>query len=75
MGMLWFDNDPKTDLMSKINRAADYYQKKYGHSPTLCFVNPKMLENDKAAAGSVKVKTNGNIMPGHLWIGCNGDED
>jgi hypothetical protein len=42
-GMLWFDNDPKTDLMTKISEAAMYYQKKYGAKPDLCFIHPSML--------------------------------
>ena len=28
-GMLWFDNDPRKDLVTKINLASDYYFKKY----------------------------------------------
>ena len=36
IGMLWYDNDPKADLASKITRAAEYYHKKYGQLPDLC---------------------------------------
>jgi hypothetical protein len=43
IGMLWFDNDPKADLPAKIERAAKYYQNKYGKRPTLCFVHPSHL--------------------------------
>ena len=43
VGMLWFDNDPKSNLDAKIERAADYYRGKYGKVPTLCFVHPSML--------------------------------
>lgn len=43
IGMLWFDNDPKADLPAKIERAANYYQNKYGKRPTLCFVHPSHL--------------------------------
>ena len=45
IGMLWFDNDPKVNLDTKIERAAIYYAKKYGKNPTLCFVHPSMLGN------------------------------
>ena len=45
IGMLWFDNDPKSNLDLKIERAATYYRNKYGCSPTLCFVHPSMLRN------------------------------
>ncbi len=48
VGMLWFDNDPKVNLDSKIERAAVYYRTKYGKTPTLCFVHPSMLKNGKA---------------------------
>ena len=27
-GMLWFDNDPKVDILTKIQRATEYYQNK-----------------------------------------------
>ena len=43
LGMLWFDNDPKTPLDRKVERAAAYYRHKYGKTPTLCFVHPTML--------------------------------
>jgi hypothetical protein len=45
IGMLWFDNDPKVNLDTKIERAALYYARKYGKNPTLCFVHPSMLAN------------------------------
>jgi len=43
IGMLWFDNDKNETINEKILRAANYYQNKYGQSPTLCFVHPSML--------------------------------
>ena len=46
IGMLWFDNDKKTDLAAKVGRAAEYYQKKYGQMPNLCFVNPASLNGN-----------------------------
>ena len=42
-GMLWFDNS-QTALTVKIQKAVDYYHKKYGRSPDLCLVHPSMLE-------------------------------
>jgi hypothetical protein len=77
IGMLWFDNDPKVDLPQKVTRAADYYRKKYGEAPTLCYVNPAMLDKDAAGKGEkpavpVEVKSSATIMPNHLWIGKNG---
>jgi len=76
-GMLWFDNDPKTALTAKIERAADYYRRKYGRDPNLCLIHPSMLENpasesgaDKQPqAGKVTVRPYRPVLPGHLWIG------
>jgi hypothetical protein len=73
-GMLWFDNDPKTALMSKIERAVDYYHKKYGRKPNLCLIHPTALENsnEKAKRGKAKgitVRPYRPVLPGHLWIG------
>jgi len=76
-GMLWFDNDPKTALTAKIERAADYYRHKYGRDPNLCLIHPSMLEAPASAGGGSEKPTIGKIMvrpyrpvlPGHLWIG------
>ena len=73
VGMLWFDNDPRTALAAKVSRAADYYRQKYGLVPDLCLVHPSMLgehpDLDKGHAGMVVVQPNRAILPGHLWIG------
>ncbi|NLG72314.1 MAG: hypothetical protein GX495_09765 [Chloroflexi bacterium] len=70
VGMLWFDNDSRRDLNSKIERAAAYYETKYGRHPTLCFVHPSMLPSLADAAGEngeekeareVKAFRSGNI--------------
>jgi len=68
-GMLWFDNDPKADLSNKIQRAAEYYQKKYGQNPDLCFVHPSMLGESILKAGRIEVRANRSILPHHFWIG------
>jgi hypothetical protein len=74
VGMLWYDNDPRTALKNKIERAADYYRKKYGLIPDLCLVHPSMLAESRPQdveghAGKVAIRTNRAILPGHLWIG------
>lgn len=79
-GMLWFDNDPKTALTTKIERAIDYYRHKYGREPNLCLIHPSMLpaETDPSttsgqaplsAQGDIKVRPYRPVLPGHLWIG------
>ena len=85
IGMLWFDNDPKTGLESKVNRAAQYYRDKYGKIPTLCYVHPCMLTQDNngeaaiatddqtaLVTGGIEVRINQTVLPNHFWIGVNG---
>lgn len=74
-GMLWFDNDPKTALTAKIERAVDYYRRKYGRDPNLCLIHPSMLPQnetagkDGSATGTLTVRPYRPVLPGHLWIG------
>mgnify|MGYP000968553987 CR=1 FL=1 len=68
-GMLWFDNDPQSDLQSKVNRAAAYYRKKYGKSPNMCFVHPSMMTQVKLEIGTIATYPNPSVIPHHFWIG------
>lgn len=68
VGMMWFDNSPKTLLSVKVQKAADYYTKKYGRSPDLCYVNPNMLD-ESAEMGSITIRPYRPVLPGHIWIG------
>ena len=68
-GMLWFDNDPKTALTAKIERAVDYYRHKYGRDPNLCLIHPSMMEKEQPETGKVTVRPYRPVLPGHLWIG------
>ncbi len=68
-GMLWFDNDPKTDLETKIIKAAKYYQNKYGQHPNLCFVHPSMLDQKKQSPAGFEIRPSNKILPNHLWLG------
>lgn len=69
IGMLWFDNDPKAGLETKLERAAIYYQKKYGKTPDLCFVHPSMLGQDKPPLSPIEVRPSRSVLPHHFWIG------
>jgi hypothetical protein len=79
VGMLWFDNDPKTEINTKIERAAIYYRDKYGKRPNVCFVHPSMLikgdsdeKNTKLIRGEIELRTSKSVLPNHFWIGVNG---
>lgn len=75
IGMMWFDNDPKTDLTAKIERAAEFYKSKYGRIPTLCLVNPKSLTEGMSISGNIAVRSQTMVLPGHLWIGLEEKEN
>jgi len=81
-GMLWFDNDKKTNIPTKIERAVKYYQKKYAKDPDLCYINPNMLttssqilpkksngQGEKLIMGNIEIHKNPLILPNHFWIG------
>ena len=68
-GMLWFDNDPKTGLTAKIERAANYYRRKYGRDPNLCLIHPSMMDPENPENGKITVRPYRPVLPGHLWIG------
>ena len=68
-GMLWFDNDTKLDLPAKIQKAMEYYHKKYGQKPDLCFINPSAVPDKPPKSAGVEVQTNRMILPNHFWLG------
>ena len=82
IGMLWFDNDKKSDYEVKIERAATYYRDKYGKTPNLCFVHPCMIPNNVSSdaektsmkSQGVEVRTSKTMLPNHFWIGINRQE-
>ncbi len=66
-GMLWFDDSPGA-LSDRVRRAVEYYADKFGRSPTLCLVNPAMLEKEGAVAG-IQVRAARTVMVNHFFIG------
>ena len=73
IGMLWFDNDTKTDLPTKIQRAASYYRTKYGRQPNLCFVHPSMVDSSpvNTNGSGIELRTTRSVLPNHFWLGVN----
>jgi hypothetical protein len=69
IGMLWFDNDPKTDLVTKLVNAVSYYQKKYGKAPNICFVHPSMNLKSSGNPTGMEIRPNPVIRPNHFWLG------
>ena len=77
VGMLWFDNDTKSELATKVTRAADYYSNKYGKHPNLCFAHPSIIDSPPSSKaekkvinlGDIEVRLTKSVLPNHLWIG------
>ena len=72
-GMLWFDNS-QTALTVKIQKAVDYYHKKYGRRPDLCLVHPSLLDaadrNQRTVEiAGLTVRPYRPVLPGHIWVG------
>jgi hypothetical protein len=66
--MLWFDNS-QTELTIKIQKAVDYYHKKYGRLPDLCLVHPSMLKDANPREEKITIRPYRPVLPGHIWIG------
>ena len=68
-GMLWYDDDPKRGAADKVARAAQRYEQKYGHSPDVCYVHPRQMEERTLSVGTVKVLPAQTVLPYHFWLG------
>jgi hypothetical protein len=71
--MLWFDNS-QTALAVKIQKAAEYYEKKYGRKPDLCLIHPVMFDDPKMEIEGLEVRPYRPVLPGHVWVGMQDEE-
>ncbi len=77
VGLLWYDDDKERTLEEKVRRAVDHYRQKYDESPTLCLVNPSLVDHsggDVSGQGhrmvdAIELRTAHNVLPHHFWIG------
>lgn len=69
VGMLWFDKEKEGGVADKVSRAAEYYRRKYGKLPNVCYVNPRMMDEEKLQVDQVVVKSSLSIQPNYFWIG------
>jgi hypothetical protein len=69
IGMLWFDNTPNVPLIARIEKAVDYYRKKYHREPNLCLIHPGTEDVEKTVLGQMTIRAYQPVLPGHLWIG------
>jgi hypothetical protein len=68
IGMLWRDDDNGSTLEQKVQRAADYYRKKYGTAPDTCLVNIAMVPAE-TRVGRIRVQPTRAVLPNHFWVG------
>lgn len=67
-GLLWYDDDADSDLITKVKRAATAYKKKHGHKPSVCYVHLSVIEKD-VQIGTVLVKPLRSVLRHHFWLG------
>lgn len=68
-GLLWFDDTPDLDLASKIDQAAQHYQRTFGQRPTLCFLHPSEAPQGVPLITGVKIQIDRQVPPRYLWLG------
>ncbi len=70
IGLLWFDDDPKHSLADKVRAASAHYQRRFGQTPTMCYVHPGALgKSDRQVVAGVEVAAGRAVLPNHLWLG------
>src|SRR3990172_2424523 len=67
-GLLWFDDSPGA-LSDRVRRAVEDYAQKFGRSPTLCLVNPAMLQKDDRTVAGIQVRGPCTVIPNHCCLG------
>ena len=73
-GNLWFNNDPKMNLLQKVQNAAADFKKKFGYAAEYCLVNV----NDAQDQNLEEIEKKCNLIvqpykyvPHHIfWVGC-----
>jgi hypothetical protein len=69
-GILWFDDDPKTNLQDKVRRLIRHCKQKYGFYPNLCYIHKSAFSNEKVTRiDETEIRTQRSVLPNHFWIG------
>lgn len=77
-GLLWYDDSTTRSIADKVTRAAAQYEHKFGQRPTVCFVNPAMLNGNPqdgngrgklTEIGAVQIETLRTVLPHHFLVG------
>lgn len=71
-GFMYYDNDPKADLKTKVLRLAERYAARFGQRPNVCRVHPS-LAPEKNGWG-IEVEGMAEVMPNHFWLGVRAEQ-
>ncbi|MGQ9584577.1 MAG: hypothetical protein ACUVXG_04190 [Anaerolineae bacterium] len=76
VGWMWFDDDSRTSLEEKVEKAAGRFRQKFGRTPNTCCVNPRLLPHgqEEVWCGRVRVIPLPNVLPHHFWLGVMEEE-
>lgn len=75
-GMLWQHDTPAieeaaSELEPLIEQAAQDYQRYYGVTPSVCYVNPQELGNHRRRLLrlGMELSPSDQLAPGQFWLG------
>jgi len=66
-GFMYYDNDPKADLKTKVLRLAERYAARFGKTPNVCHVHPSLVPATNGIG--IEVKGMREVMPNYFWFG------
>ena len=67
-GMLWFDNDPKVEIKTRIEEGCAYYERKYSEQPNHVIIHPTQYVEGLVVDG-IDIHTSRLVTPNHYLIG------
>jgi hypothetical protein len=68
VGLMWYDDDPRKSLETKIEQAAARYCEKFGREPTACYVSTASGAAG-GRRGGLRVVPLRTLRANYLWIG------
>ncbi len=66
--MLWY-NGSNESLGTKVKKAVEFYEAKYGRAPDAVDVCPQEIDKDFVRPAGLVVRPNVLVVPGHLFVG------
>ena len=68
IGLMWYDDDPRKSLETKMEQAAARFHEKYGRAPNACYVSLALAASEKKHSG-MRIVAARSIRPNYLWVG------